>query len=291
MVYPYSSLFNGIIGLIILTCSIWNTRTCSIVLLSDTFETCGIFLVDSLTNSNKRGDLTEEIIETLQQKQKKPLSLIIKNELSQRDVHPDIFRSMKYDCYLHVHINFGNDLFSTIPLFKNMLQVSLYKKATFLIFVKSDPHKMFTIKSWSMQLDRQYRIFVVKIKVISLYKQYNPKPFVLYETFYFFCPFCYPCLVQLNSTGTKTFLSLNLSSFEKSWAPYIANHYTGVYDEADYMNNEGFCRQQNIMYLYKKDQKCIYNYILTQLIVFASGRNFTLNLYLLKKNLQNAPNF
>jgi len=108
----FSSLHKKL-GTILLICSTLNIKSCCSIFLSETIETCGTFLQDFQTNSSKRGDVTEEIIKYLQLRQKTPVSLIIKNELSQRELLPALFRSMKYDCYLHVHINFGNDLFST----------------------------------------------------------------------------------------------------------------------------------------------------------------------------------
>jgi len=95
---------------------------------------------------------------------------MIKNERSQKDIQPKLFRSLKYDCYLYVNLNFGNDLFSTIPLpywtsFDNPAKIVLYKKGLFLIFVKGNPFEMFTYKSQKLQLDREHKIFVVRVKI------------------------------------------------------------------------------------------------------------------------------
>jgi len=261
------------IGAIIFICSVLNISTCYCIFLS---ESCGIFLQDFQLGSSEHGDVLQGIIETLQQKQTTRIqSLIIKNQLSQREIYPDIFRSMKVDCYLYVHINFGNDLFSTLPPFENHMQIIFYKKATFMIFVKSDPLKSLRPESRKLQLDRQYRIFVVRIKVNLHYtQQQKGKSLLAYQT-YFFCSFCSLGLIRLDSLNN--ILSLQLSSFKKSWMPDLSKHHYQVYQET-HLKNQEFCRQQNLMYVYRVYGKCSHHQILSQLIVFASGGNFTLKI-------------
>jgi len=75
----------------------WNSNAGTISLIPETLETCGIFLQDSQPSSCNQRDVLHEIIEHLQLKQKRPQSLIIQNGLSQEEIQPDIFRSMKYD--------------------------------------------------------------------------------------------------------------------------------------------------------------------------------------------------
>jgi len=106
-----------------------------------------------------------EIIEHLQLRQRASRSLIIKNELAKKDFHPGIFRSMKYECFLHVHINFGKDLFSTIPRFEDPLQSALYQKALFLVVVNNNSLGMVTHNSLYLHVERQYRIFVNRINM------------------------------------------------------------------------------------------------------------------------------
>jgi len=92
---------------------------------------------------------------------------------------------MKYDCFFYDHMNFGADLFSAIPSFKNHLQGALYQKALFLLFVKGNPHDMLTGSSWNLQHERQYRVFVFEIKIQRNFP-HRAKPFVFLRT-YFFC--------------------------------------------------------------------------------------------------------
>jgi len=153
----------GLFVIICLTCNPNTYCTCT-SFLSGTFETCGIYVQDFQLNSSQQGDAVHEIIEQIHLKPNIRPSLIIKNERSRREIHPYIFRSMKYECYLYVHVNFGNDLLSTIPSFENPLQSALYKAGTFLILVKSRPYEMVTRESQSSHCDLQYRIFVIKIE-------------------------------------------------------------------------------------------------------------------------------
>jgi len=97
---------------------------CSSALFPQTLESCGIFLQDfHPITSGEQADFIHGLLEHLHLNQTRLTSLILKTNLSQRDIHPIIFRSMKYDCFLHVHINFGKDsLLSTIPSIKNSLK-------------------------------------------------------------------------------------------------------------------------------------------------------------------------
>jgi len=245
----------------------------------ETFETCGIFFQDFQSNSSEqRGDSFHGIIEHLQLKTNNPQSLILKNAISRREIHPKIFRSMTYDCFLHVHyFNNGNDLFSTIPPFDNPSQKRLYQRRLYLIFVSTNPFKMFTKSSLSLQLDRQQRVFVVRIEETLCRKKRRTKPFVFSEL-YFFCQFCQSGLVRFNAMSMGMhFSSLKLTSFEKNWVTDIANHCYQVYPLFKSYNEE-FCRHMNLMYIYKKETQCMLHDFLAQLILSASGRNLTLKL-------------
>jgi len=146
-----SKLCNQFIVYIIIY-SIWDSNASGYIFFSETFETCGIFLQDFQKSSYKQGDVIHEILEHLWMQQISLTSLIIISDLSKKEIHPDSFRSMKYDCFLYVHINYGKDLFSTIPSFENSLQRALYQKALFLLFVKRDPHVMLTSESWNFRI-------------------------------------------------------------------------------------------------------------------------------------------
>jgi len=202
MVSSFTSPLCRKLVVFIIFCSIFTQSSCTGTFLSQTFETCGIFLQDFQSNTTKQGDVLREIIEHLQLKQKWPRSLIIKNERSSREIHPDIFRSMKYDCLINVHINFGNDLFSTIPPLQNQLHSSLYKKATFLILVRSCPYQMMTNESRISHFDRQYKIFVVRMELTLRHDQSLAKQLTFNEG-RFFCSFCLNPLVRLNLSITK----------------------------------------------------------------------------------------
>jgi len=161
MVPTLPSPFFQPIRKILVVFSILNTNLFSSFVLSESFESCGIFLQNFEAYSNKQGDINHELIDYLHLEQNGLQSLIIKNELSKRDIHPTNFRSMKYDCYLYVHINFGKDLFTTLPSIDSPFRAALYKKALFLMIVEVNDKQMFTGESWYSQFDRQYIIFVV----------------------------------------------------------------------------------------------------------------------------------
>jgi len=82
--------------------SIANLNICSTVFLSQTFESCGIFLQDFHPLTSEQRDVFHEVLEHLHLNQTKPTSLIIKTNLSLTKIQPNIFRSMTYDCFLHV---------------------------------------------------------------------------------------------------------------------------------------------------------------------------------------------
>jgi len=249
---------------------------CLSVFLSQNFEPCGIFLHDFQPYTSQQDDFIHEALEHLHLNQSRPTSLIIKNERSQTELTPQIFRSMNYDCFYNVHINFGKDLFSTIPSFENPVQKALYMRSVFLIFVEGNVHEMLNYESFKLQRDRQYTMFVFRVKMNPRYIPYRNKLFAFYKT-YFFCTFCKPGLVRLFPAKTKNILSLKLSNFEKSWAPNFVQHYHNV-DSLDLKNAE-FCRQQNFLILYKVKAKCQRPFMLATLIAFASSKNFTLKPY------------
>jgi len=188
---PFPSLLCAQICTFVLINTIWNSKLDTISLIPETLETCGIFLHDFQPSSCNQKDVLHDIIEHLQLKQQRPQSLIIQNELSQEEIQLDIFSSMKYDCYFHVHLKFGKDLFSTIPSIKTPLESALYQKGLFLIYVQSNPYKMVTVAKWELQFERQHRIFVFRI-YRTLHRKNNQlraKPFDLLIV-YFFCTFC-----------------------------------------------------------------------------------------------------
>jgi len=189
----------------------------------------------------------------------------------------NIFRSMNFDCFFHVHINFGDYLFSTIPSFENPSQRSLYMRGVFLIFVQSNPREMLTTASSELQRDRQYTVFVFRVQMTPYYIQHRTKLFVFCKV-YFFCSFCKHGLVRLNPIKTKNILTLKLSNFEKKWATGLIQHFYDVPGTKNLADVE-FCRQQNFMITYTREYKCDRQLILAQLIIFATGRNFSLKPY------------
>jgi len=244
------------------------------ILVSETFQSCGIFIKDSQPISSKQGDIIHSIIDHLRLKQRISSPLIVKNKQSKRELHPNIFRSMKYDCYLYVHVNFGKDLFSTIPSFKNPLLSALYQKALFLIIVKRNPHDMFTGASWKLQLERQSKIFVLRFQINFLFhRRPNENPLNFLRK-YFFCTFCNEGLVELVQ---ENIFSLNLLSFEKNWIHEFAEHYYFIKDENELANEEK-CRKSDVMALYDDDNKCQNSQMLARMVIYASGCNFTLKL-------------
>jgi len=274
MAFIFISSWYKLMGSLLLIFSIWNFDVCSCSFESETFKTCGIFLRDFQPSSITQGDIVHKIIEQLQLKHlTRPMYKTIRNELSQRDIHPSIFRSMKYDCYLYAYIYLGDDLFSTLPsLGDDLISSVLYKNGLFFIFFTKNPFEMFTHESRKLRIDRQYRIFVFRFR---FYKN-RTKQFELNEA-YFFCPFCLTSLIRLNCY-TLNVLSLTVSNFQLSWAPELTNHYYLVYDSTP-MKNEKLCRQQNAMYMYKRVIKCLHHIMVAPLIVSASGSNFTLKFY------------
>jgi len=264
---------------IIVLCPLFNLCTCCNIFSSETFETCGVFFEDFQPYTSEQGDFVHELLEHLHLNHKtSPQSVIIKTKLSKKEIHPDIFRSMKYDCYLFVHVNFGNQLLSTIPSIKNPLK-SAYQKGLFVIFVKSNAREVLNIdnKTWKAQLARQYRIFVFRVTLTRRNQQNQHgtgRMFVLYKT-YFYCPFCKPVLVQLTSSGTTNILSLQLTNFQKNWESSWAKHYKLWLPGHD----ENFCSHQNVMHLYKKIPRCRLPDMRIQMIVLASGINVTMKSY------------
>jgi len=148
-----------------------------------------------------------------------------------------------------------------------------------LILVKTNARDMLTIKSSKLQRDRQYTIFVLRVKMAPRYiRQRSAKLVIVFYKTYFFCSFCKLGLIRLNPV-TKNFLSLKLQNFE--WSTTLSQHYKQlpIDSDVDLANIAEFCRQQNIMILFKKKRKCESRLMLVQLIVAASGYNLTIKPY------------
>jgi len=270
------------ISVLIVVCSTWHLKTCYSALISETLETCGIFLKDSQPISNQQADVLHDIIDRFHIKQTRLTSLIIKNERSDVQIRPDIFRSMMYDCFLNLHIDFRDSLFSTI-LHKNSysdpLQNAWHKKGTFLIVLNNWPQRLQLYVTLNLDKIWLHRVFLVRIEMTPNYQyyHYNREKLLIFHETYFYCAFCEHRILQLNYT-TMPLLSIKLPKFQKMWSPNAAIHHFWVDNEYDVANQE-FCRLQNIIYFYRKHVKCRPKLILTYLIVSASGFNFTLKLY------------
>jgi len=264
-------------GVFVTITLIWLIIPGSSTLLPDTFKTCGIFLANFQPTSGEQGDVNYEIIKHVQLNQKKLRSLIIQNAVTKRQMHPTIFRSMKYDCFLYVHINFNWNLLTTIPSFENPLRRALYQNGLFLIVVNSNPFKLITRKSLESHLERQYRVFLVGMvhDMNPYYHHTTGRKFVFYRT-YFFCIFCKRPLQRINPHKTNYFL-IKLSSFKKIWI--YAEHYYKIDEDYDLENHE-FCEQENLLSLFTADFECEPSGLLNRLFVYASGYNFTMEPYL-----------
>jgi len=113
---------------------IFNLDLWSSIFLSQSFESCGIFLQDFQPYTEEQGDFMYKIIEHLGLNQTRAMALIIKTEISKKKIHSNIFRSMmSMLTFVHEH------LFSTIPSFEKPLQSALYQRACFLLFIKRHP--------------------------------------------------------------------------------------------------------------------------------------------------------
>jgi len=173
-------------------------------------------------------------------------------------------------------------LFSTMHPLTNPLQNALYQKGIFLVIVKRNPYTMFTGKDWNWQLERQYRVFVVRIEVTpplaNQTHRANNNPFKIIVA-YFFCTFCKRGLVNLRNSTTTNILSLKLASLSGNWVPRFAQHNL-FSDEEDEHANEEACRKSDVMDLYnsKRVISCESNPMLARMIVAASGINSTLKL-------------
>jgi len=277
-----SSLFIAICSLL------FNLNACFNIFSSETtFETCGVFLQDFELYTTEQGDFIHEVLEHLRLNQIRSQSVIIKTKLSKREIHPSIFRSMKYDCYLNVHINFGKKLFSTIPSIKNPLK-SAYQKGLFIILVRNNARDMLNAdkESWEVQLARQYRIFVFRVQRSRRFNKHRVKlMFSLYKT-YFFCAYCKRGLVRLNFTNTTNILFLKLLHFEKHWEPSLAKHYY----QRSRSKDEKLCSKLNVMSLYTmKNKGCQTTDMRIRMIVFASGMNITIKPYIYKHYDKSKP--
>jgi len=255
-------------------CLLFQLHDCSNIFPLESLEYCGVLIQDFCPYTSKQGDFIHEVIELLHLNQTRLHSLIINTKLSTREIYPVWFRSMKYDCYLNVHINFGEQFLSTIPPIKNPLK-STHQKGLFVIFVNSKAGEMLARDTWKVKVARQYRIFVCRVTRTRHTDRYGTdRMFVLHKT-YFFCPFCKPVLVQLTSMSRTNILSLKLRNFQKNWESSWAQHYKLRLPGHD----EKFCSQQNVMHLYKKIPRCRLPDMRIQMIVFASGVNVTMKSY------------
>jgi len=104
---------------------IFQLQFCLSIFFLQTFESCGSFLQDFEPCATQQGNFIHEALEHPQLNQRQRTSLRIKNEPSQTELTPRIFRSMNYDIFYNVHINFGMSLFSTIPSFETLVQRAL----------------------------------------------------------------------------------------------------------------------------------------------------------------------
>jgi len=194
---------------------------------------------------------------------------MIKTDTSQSLIYPDVFRTMTYDWYLYVHINFGENLFSIVPSIESPLQSALCKKGMFLVVVKNDPDDMFESADWKLQLERQYQIFVVWMKMTQFVSNkltiIGKQLFSSYKT-YFFCTFGRGVVVWVVATTPKNILALKLLSLKKSWVSWFAVHDFTFNNEVE-LANEQSCKKLDVIQLYNKQfKKCQYYLMLARII-------------------------
>jgi len=113
-------------------------------------QTCGILINDHDKWSHQQQDIHHSIIESAINSNKKyQQSVIIQTKPLLTEAHlPQIFKSMRYNCYVHFHINIeGRTLFSLISR-ENYIsehEIILRKEAIFFMVISQDPDSLYTV--------------------------------------------------------------------------------------------------------------------------------------------------
>jgi len=193
-------------------------------------------------------------------------SLTIQTSNDTEAILPTIFKSMRYDCYLHIHFSFDKGIFSTIPLekCKNQLTNTLYRRGLFFVIITKKPKDLFSEDELYTSYAKEHNVFVLRIKK----KEINQL-----AKMYFFCAFCGIPLVRVppNSESFK----LNMKTVMTLWRD--ASH-DWVTDSKLTVSKQQKCSSLDILRAYEYDFDCDTRQFENQLLRDFTKLNFSLRM-------------
>jgi len=248
------------------------------------WNTCGLFIKDlSEPSTYISYDSRSTIIRAVEIKQTIPQTFIIQtNNKSKVDLVPNWFPTMKYDCFVHLHIHNGENLFSTIPwdfgIYKNTNVV--YSRGIFVIMTLNNPKTMmYTIDDFVSQYKLQHRVFI--IRYFLEVTQYKTRMF--HNRMQFFCAWCSDTpFVSIKSP--VNILNANLLTFKSQWG--VNTHYwpLGANDDYDLQNIHDCYKKDLIEYFGEDGSKCLVVQSFYQLIGHSTGLNMSVQAFSLWTN-------
>jgi len=110
-------------------------------------DNCGFRIqMNSVSGSSTRAkDIYQSVVQSIQKHSPDFTHHFVLHNKIGKETIPAIFRSMMYECYIHVHINVEGGLFHSIPLVRGVKRSTnvLYKQGTFFIVVFKDPKTVY----------------------------------------------------------------------------------------------------------------------------------------------------
>jgi len=217
---------------------------------------CGFLLRSSFENSSQQNDTIQSVISSILKSTTDISSLVILHHTAQ-NVVPAIFPTMKYNCYINIHIELGYRLFSSVPLEFGVARKTnvLFSRGIFFVLVFRNPYHMIGDSDWYYQQPKQQRIFVIQV-----HKEESPATVNIWHiqglktTLYFFCTFCHNFgLRELNSH--ETILQTPLLDFQHEWKFLKHYWYAHIGVEGTHKRRK-FCYNAHHKHFYSRIPYC-----------------------------------
>jgi len=233
-------------------------------------ETFGLFLTSTIRTEGRYRDFLASAIDTIYFHNPNLQTLSIQTASNtNQTLLPHIFISMRHDCFMDIHFNFEQGIFSSMPNYGPDDQIAnvLYKINLFLVITVKAPHEyLFDSTDWYLQLGREHKVYVLWL----LPENFMQPDLIEKANLFFFCAFCENPLVHLMiSAGVP---EVNINTYMKSWK--YAMHYW----EASVELNEdkyGFCDYINLIQAYDYKIRCVLIRLEYQLMKEITRLNYT----------------
>jgi len=244
---------------------LFNSIQASILKL-EYFNCCGYSIRDPIKQEHKQNDFYSII---LKQSTRKYFPVTIERGLNTSTLIPEIFRSMKYECFIHLLVSWDKKLVSHLPLSDNNYDAS-FRRATYMIAFSSK----FNIKSVKLRALRELeiRVFLLELSIMPSVSGF----FITTIKWRYPCPICNIVWLIRPSERLQNYHQTN---YQKHWKEARHN-----YDTRGHRNrpeNDLSCGILILWLTYEVQsapKRCALKEVIVESIIAASKLNLTVGI-------------